>query len=276
MSQSKSYSGLCILFICFAVCIAGVFYADAFQESADAIKITILYDNYVHTEGTKADWGFSCLIQGTEKTLLFDAGTQPDILWHNIETLGVYISQVDAIVISHNHGDHTGGLPSVLEKLPRAVPVYAPSSYLGDAVESKTDQVKRQLEPSEICENVFLTGEMGDAIKEQALILEGEQETVLVTGCAHPGIVSIIEQAKSVVKKNIDFAIGGFHLMSTPENQVHRIIEQFKQLGVTRCGATHCTGPKAIDLFKNAYGDNYVPMGVGRVITIRKRNTHEK
>ncbi len=273
MSKFKNTSGLWTLLISLAVFSAGIFNAAASQESADSIKITILYDNYVHIEGTKADWGFSCLIQGIEKTILFDAGTQPDILWHNIETLGVDISQVDAIVISHNHGDHTGGLPSVLEKLPRAVPVYAPSSYLGDAVESKTGQVKRQLEPSEICENVFLTGEMGDAIKEQALILEGKQETVLVTGCAHPGIVSIIKQAKSVMNRNIDFAFGGFHLMSTPENQVHRIIEQFKQLGVTRCGATHCTGPKAIDLFKNAYGDDYVPMGVGRVITIRKRNS---
>jgi 7,8-dihydropterin-6-yl-methyl-4-(beta-D-ribofuranosyl)aminobenzene 5'-phosphate synthase len=268
MSKSNNTSVRWILFLCLAVCIAGVFNADASQESADTVKITILYDNYVHTEGTKADWGFSCLIQGAEKTILFDAGTKPDILWHNIETLGVDISQVDIIVISHNHGDHTGGLPSVLEKLPPVVPVYAPSSYLGETVESKKDQIKRQLEPSEVCENVFLTGEMGDAIKEQALILKGQKETVLITGCAHPGIVSIIEQAKSVVNKNIDFAFGGFHLMAAPDNQVHSIIGKFKQLGVTRCGATHCTGPEAINLFKAAYEDNYVPMGVGRIITI--------
>ncbi len=269
MSKPKNISGLLILVLCLAVCIAGVFNADASQESADAVKITIFYDNYVHTEGTKADWGFSCLIEGTEKIILFDAGTQPDILWHNIETLRVDISQVDMIVISHNHGDHIGGLPSVLEKLPPLVPVYAPSSYMGETVESKADQVIRQLEPAEICKDVYLTGEMGDAIKEQALILEGEQETVLITGCAHPGIVSIIEQAKSVVNKNIDFAFGGFHLMSTPENQVNSIIEQFKQLGIIRCGATHCTGPKAIDMFKDAYEGNYVPMGVGRIITIK-------
>lgn len=269
MSKSKNTSVLWILFICLTVCVAGVFNADASQESADPVKITILYDNYVHTEGTKADWGFSCLVQATEKTILFDAGTQPDILWHNIETLGVDISQVDMIVISHNHGDHIGGLPSVLEKLPSLVPVYAPSSFMGEPVESRAEQVIRQLEPAEICKDVYLTGEMGDAIKEQALILEGEQETVLVTGCAHPGIVSMIEQAKSVVNKNIDFAFGGFHLMAAPDNQVHSIIGKFKQLGVTRCGATHCTGPEAINLFKAAYEDNYVPMGVGRVITIK-------
>ncbi len=55
----------------------------------DQIKVTILYDNYIHTDGTKSDWGYSCLIEGTEKTILFDAGTQGDILMHNIRKLNV-------------------------------------------------------------------------------------------------------------------------------------------------------------------------------------------
>ncbi len=92
MSKFKHFAFLLIVFLCTAVCAAAASQSDSSQETSDEVKITILYDNYVHTEGTKADWGFSCLIQGTEKTILFDTGTQPDILWHNIETLGVDIS----------------------------------------------------------------------------------------------------------------------------------------------------------------------------------------
>ena len=77
------------------------------------IKMTILYDNYIFTEGTKSDWGFACLIEGTEKTILFDRGTKSDILWYNVEKLNADLSKVEQIVISHNHGDHTGGLQSV-------------------------------------------------------------------------------------------------------------------------------------------------------------------
>ena len=55
------------------------------EQAEDGINVTILYDNYIHTEGTKADWGFACLIECTEKTILFDTGTKPDILWHNMQ-----------------------------------------------------------------------------------------------------------------------------------------------------------------------------------------------
>ena len=80
------------------------------KEDVMAFKVTILYDNYVYTESTKADLGFACLIEGAEKTILLDTGTKPDILWYNIKTLDVDVSELDQIVLSHIHGDHTGGL----------------------------------------------------------------------------------------------------------------------------------------------------------------------
>ena len=240
----------------------------AFQNPADKVHITILYDNYTFTEGTQSDWGFSCLITGTEKTILFDTGTRSDILKHNIKTLGVDISRVDAIVISHNHGDHTGGLAWVLDRVSPKVPVCAPSSYHGTQVTNNKERVIHAKDSVEICRGVYTTGEMGESIIEQALILEAKNGLVLITGCAHPGIVKIIEKAESVLNKNVYFALGGFHLMSKPENQVRRIIERFRELGVTRCGATHCTGPEAISLFQDSYGDKFVDMGVGRTIKI--------
>ncbi len=240
-------------------------------QTASNIEIEILYDNYIYTDGTKADWGFSCLITGTDKTILFDTGTDSQILWHNIKELDVDMNKVDVIVISHSHRDHTGGLFSVLERI-KEVPVYIPSSFpdgFARSIEEKGSRAVKVSGPLEICENVFSTGEMGTSIKEQSLIIRTEKGSVLITGCAHPGIVNIIEKADEILDEKVIFALGGFHLMSKTKGQISQIIDRFHELGVTMCGATHCTGDVAISLFKEVYGKNYVSMGVGRVIVIK-------
>jgi 7,8-dihydropterin-6-yl-methyl-4-(beta-D-ribofuranosyl)aminobenzene 5'-phosphate synthase len=242
---------------------------DAQQKT---FKMTILYDNYVFTEGTKSDWGFACLIKGTKKTILFDTGTKSDVLWHNVEKLNADLGKVEQIVISHNHGDHTGGLQSVLERNPD-VSVFFPMSCAHEftnSVEGTGAKVVAVEQPLKICENVYLTGEMGDEIKEQSLILDTPKGLVIITGCSHQGIVNILKKAREIVDKDIYLVFGGFHLLRHTDEQVKEIIEEFKSLGVKQCGGTHCTGDKAIAMFKEAFGENYVQMGVGRVIEISK------
>jgi len=236
------------------------------------IKLTILYDNYVFTEGTKSDWGFACLIEGTEKTILFDTGTKSDVLWHNIEKLNADLSKVEQIVISHNHGDHTGGLKSVLEKNSDVI-VYLPFHFSDDfvkGVEGKGAKITIADKPQEICKNVHLTGKMGTEIIEHSLILDTPKGLVIVTGCSHQGIVNILKKAKQILDKEIYLVFGGFHLMRHSDEKVKEIIQEFKKLGVKKCGATHCTGDRAIALFKEVFGENYVQMGVGKVINIAK------
>jgi 7,8-dihydropterin-6-yl-methyl-4-(beta-D-ribofuranosyl)aminobenzene 5'-phosphate synthase len=52
------------------------------------------------------------------------------------------------------------------------------------------------------------------------------------------------------------------------DTELHKIIASFKELNVEKCGATHCTGDKAVAMFKKAFGENYVPMGTGKVIEV--------
>jgi 7,8-dihydropterin-6-yl-methyl-4-(beta-D-ribofuranosyl)aminobenzene 5'-phosphate synthase len=232
------------------------------------LKFTILYDNYVHREGTRADWGFSCLIEGPERTILFDTGTNPEILMHNVRTLKVDLMQVDLVVISHEHGDHTGGLPAVLAVNPK-VTVFHPVSFSPDfdrRVKELGAEARTVDKPVEICRNVHLTGEMGDRIKEQSLVIDTPEGLVIVTGCAHQGIVNILKRAKEIRDKPIRLVFGGFHLGSTPDAEVRAIIDAFRDLKVERCGATHCTGDRAIALFKEAFGDHFVPLGTGQII----------
>jgi 7,8-dihydropterin-6-yl-methyl-4-(beta-D-ribofuranosyl)aminobenzene 5'-phosphate synthase len=244
--------------------------AKVFNPADQPIRFTVLYDNYLYKEGTKPDWGFSCLIEGTEKTILFDTGTQPQILMHNVEVLGVDLKKVDQIVISHDHGDHTGGLPAVLEKNPN-VTVFFPISFPGEfgrrveGLKAKAQSVDKSIE---ICRNVYLTGEMGDEIKEQSLIIDTAKGLIIVTGCSHQGILNILKRAKEILDKPIYLVFGGFHLGNKSDAEMQEILAGFRKLKVEKCGATHCTGDTQIAMFKKAFGENYVPMGTGRVIEV--------
>jgi 7,8-dihydropterin-6-yl-methyl-4-(beta-D-ribofuranosyl)aminobenzene 5'-phosphate synthase len=243
---------------------------NSYGPEENPITITTIYDNYIFNEGPKTDWGFSCIIKGTEKTILFDTGTKSDILFHNINKLNVNPKDVELVAISHIHGDHTGGLFAFLDENNK-VTVYLPASFPDEFV-SRVEKAGAKVVPVdksvEICKGIFLTGEMGIQIKEQSLILNTSKGLVVITGCAHPGIVDIVKRAKEVVDKKIYLVCGGFHLMNKSEDEVKEIIREFKDLGVMKVGATHCTGDKAIELFKEAYKENFVQMGVGKITRI--------
>ncbi len=235
------------------------------------ITVTILYDNYLFSEGLKTDWGFSCLVQWKNENLLFDTGgPSSNILFENMNSLGLNPNDVNFIVLSHGHGDHTGGLIPFLNKNNK-VSVYLLASFPAEfvaKVEGTGAKVIKVTEPARIFEDIYLTGEMGVQIKEQSLILDTDQGLIVITGCAHPGVVDILKRAKETHKKDIHLVLGGFHLRDKPEDELKKIISQFKELGILKVGATHCTGEKAIELFKQAYGENFVKLGVGRVVRI--------
>ena len=262
----KDISYIFIIFV-FGLTLLG----SANSLEGNVITITILYDNYPFKEGLKTDWGFSCLIEGTEKTILFDTGTKSDILFHNIELLKVNTADVKLVALSHVHGDHTGGLAAFL-KTNNKVSIYVPNSFpaaFKKRVEDSGAKVVSVSEPVEICEGVHLTGEMFGPANELAVILDTHKGLVIITGCAHPGIVGMVQRAKEVVNKDVHLVFGGFHLMNKSDSELKEIIGQFKELGVQKVGATHCTGDRAIELFEQAYGENFIRMGVGKVIQIK-------
>jgi len=234
------------------------------------LTIKVVFDNNPYMEGLGTAWGFSALITGTEKTILFDTGGDGSLLLSNMNKLAIEPNGIDVVILSHIHGDHTGGLNSFLEKNP-IVSVYLPESFPNKFkanVQKYGAQVVEVNQPLDICENVYSTGQLGILIKEQSLIIRTKAGLILITGCAHPGIVKIVNTAKELIKDDILIVMGGFHLEWATKTKIEKIISAFKQYGVRFVAPCHCTGEKARSLFEKHFGENYINIGAGKVITL--------
>jgi 7,8-dihydropterin-6-yl-methyl-4-(beta-D-ribofuranosyl)aminobenzene 5'-phosphate synthase len=235
--------------------------------------MTVLYDNYAGEEGLTPANGFSCLIRGTEKTILFDTGGDKDILLHNMQVLKIDPAIIDIIVLSHHHDDHTAGLMSILEQNPKAE-VLIPEGFADlnllnriTARGTKTVTVRQSMA---ICSGVFSTGPMqGMGLSEQSLVLVSKSGLVLLCGCSHPGILNIIEESMRRFGKPIIFAFGGFHYKNASETRILETINRAFELGVLGIGGSHCTGDEMTRSLKAFYGKTFIPMVVGSTISLR-------
>jgi len=242
-------------------------------EGANPVKFTIVYDNNAYDERLRTAWGFSCWVEVGGKIVLFDTGGDGPTLLGNMAQLGFDPQAIDAVVLSHIHGDHTGGLAGLLDAGGRPVvyvPAAFPASFKAD-VRARTDLVE-VTGPVEILPGVYTTGEVGSRIVEQALVVETAEGLVVVTGCAHPGVVEMVRRAQEAVGGEVaaDFSVvmGGFHLGDASADKIDGIIADFRQLGVRRVAPCHCTGDQARQMFANAFGYDCVLAGVGYAVTI--------
>jgi 7,8-dihydropterin-6-yl-methyl-4-(beta-D-ribofuranosyl)aminobenzene 5'-phosphate synthase len=117
-------------------------------------------------------------------------------------------------------------------------------------------------------EGVYSTGELGSGIIEQSLVLDTRQGLVVITGCAHPGIVSMVRRALELYRDQIYLVLGGFHLGGKSPGELEGIIAEVRQLGVKKVAPCHCTGEQAMSMFAQEWGDDFIVNGAGRVIQI--------
>jgi 7,8-dihydropterin-6-yl-methyl-4-(beta-D-ribofuranosyl)aminobenzene 5'-phosphate synthase len=168
------------------------------------MKITIAYDNEVKGEGLRSGWGFSAFIESQNlPPLLFDTGADSPTLLHNMKKLNIDPTNIEIIVISHAHRDHTGGLSEIL-KVNEGAQLFLPSSFRGALPGRKVTVV---IVAMEICNNIFSTGEL-EAI-EQSLAIKTDKGIFVVTGCAHPAMKDILNAASKFGK--VYGIAGGFH-----------------------------------------------------------------
>lgn len=212
------------------------------------MKITILYDNTKFINQLESDWGFAALIEAENHNILFDAGGNGRILLGNMEKLSIDPYIIDTIFISHHHFDHIGGLSEFLN-VNNEVTLFSPESFRGVKNVRKNIYIDKS---QQLYENIYTTGQLENI--EQSLIIKSEKGLVIIVGCSHPGLDSIVEAAEKFGE--VFAIIGGFHGY-----------RKFKTLDrVKYFYPAHCT--KYSQKIKDIFPDKFMETGVGRVIEI--------
>ena len=236
----------------------------------NSVHLTILVDNEVYLEGLGSTWGFSVYVEaemeGMKKAVLMDTSGSFNTFTYNVSKLRVDLSSVDAIFISHWHGDHCGCLKEVLEMLKSKIPVYLPS-YDRSGVKLIEKLGATPIicsKPKTFLEGFMSTGCLGRWTKEHSLIIKLESlGFILLTGCAHPGVIKIANHAKRLLENfNLRAVIGGFHISSRKEGKiVGSFMKENKVEVVSPC---HCTGEDAKQAIFEVLGRNCARCGAGR------------
>lgn len=238
-----------------------------------SLRITVVYDNHPpESGGLKASWGFACVIEGLNEKILFDTGASGPILMHNLAALGFRAADFDCIAISHGDWDHLGGIWNMLDENPH-IEVFLPAS-LSSKLKNEIGNhgatvIPVGTAPLEITPRARLTGEMEGPRNETALILETAGGPILITGCAHPGIVEITARCKELCGKTPLLVMGGFHLGNLPGSEVVAIAEELLKLGVRNVAPTHCSGPQATEILSSVFGKPCLGLGAGTVINTK-------
>jgi 7,8-dihydropterin-6-yl-methyl-4-(beta-D-ribofuranosyl)aminobenzene 5'-phosphate synthase len=169
------------------------------------MKLTIAYDNEA-LSGFRKNWGFSCFVG---EHVLFDTGADYRTLLSNIQGLKIDLKEIDTVVLSHAHGDHTGGIEIVGHL--GDIQVFVPRSFfmpmkrkLSRFENVETVEVSVMID---VAEGITSTGEI--ARMEQSLIVQTHKGLVIVTGCSHPGLDTIMNEAQKL--GTIYGVVGGFH-----------------------------------------------------------------
>lgn len=269
-----------------------------------SIKITVLCDNTVGLPLPLAgEWGLALLVEVGDKKILFDAGGQGHVV-ANAATLGVDLGEVEAVVMSHGHHDHAGGLRSFLQ-LRGQVPVYAHPDffsphyttvpwrrYIGvpynrEELESLGAEFVFTWEPREIFPLVWVSGEvprksgfelgdgslfclregvkLPDPLRDDlSLYCVTEEGIVVIVGCAHAGLINIVEHAREVTRENRIYGIiGGTHLGMVAEEVREETIRYLEDLDLSFLAANHCTGLRVMIRLADVFGSrfHFAPVG---------------
>lgn len=240
------------------------------NQDGSGLRIAILYDNVPFTTGCRTDWGFAALIQGTGQNILFDTGGDGAVLLANMGGMGIDPDEVDVVFLSHIHGDHTRGLRSLLQRKPD-VSVFLPVGFprdFRDSVRRAGARVVPVATATKLFDRVYSSGPIGHAPEEQALIIDTTEGLVVLTGCAHPGVVEIVRAAMNQHRKPVRLLVGGLHLFRQSERRILKTIGELKALGVVHVAPSHCTGERALALFRRAWGGAFIESGCGAVIEL--------
>lgn len=278
------------------------------KKIINQVKITVLVENTAGPKGLLGEHGLSFFLEAEGQRLLFDTG-QGLTLGHNAEKLGISLQNLDAIILSHGHYDHAGGVPSILDYSantdlflhPQAIaPKYSPRGNIGSPIDN-TDVLKshfRRLvwteKPTEIRPGIYTTGtiprphpledtggtfwhdrehtEIDHLWDDQALYIQAPEGIVVILGCAHAGVINTLNYIAQLTQTDKFYAVmGGMHLLKATPERIEATIATLIKYQVKIVAANHCTGMKAMTSLWQQLGDRCVDCRVGTQLQFDNR-----
>lgn len=260
------------------------------------MRIINLVEDTAGNAGCLHEHGLSFYIETEKHKLLADSGAT-DMFLHNADVLGVDLTQVDTLILSHGHYDHAGGILPFAARNPRAK-IYLKASAAGDYYHIspgseryigidkeilKLPQVVSVQGDMRIDEelllfsgingnrypaksNLELKQKIGDTYMqdtfahEQCLVITQENRQILISGCAHNGILNILDRYFEIFDAWPDVVISGFHMVKKSaymKDEIDGIRQTAQELLKTKAlfYTGHCTGQAAFDIMKEIMGD---------------------
>jgi 7,8-dihydropterin-6-yl-methyl-4-(beta-D-ribofuranosyl)aminobenzene 5'-phosphate synthase len=240
------------------------------MDNKDSLRIVITFNNCSSDTNLIAGPGFSAWIEFKERVIVFDTGCDYLTLQENMTKLNLDFMKVTDIFISHNHWDHIYGIPGVAGVKNFQVNTFIPKSSVDAVIQQVPRLIYKEVDEfKELYPGIWSTGEMScrflnTTITEQIIILETDEGLIVITGCSHPGIETVINLVNvKFPGKTIKLLLGGFHLEKKTKEEIKLISDYLKESGVKAIAPSHCTGETAIEYFKNNWGVNYVQMFLG-------------
>lgn len=276
------------------------------------LQFTILSENTVKMNDLLAEWGLSIFIKTEKIKILYDCGKSITAA-HNAQRIGINLNEIDVILLSHSHYDHTGGLLEILSRINKEQidiivhpQIWAErynrsqgekDKFMGilfrsQQIDNYGAKFRYTTKPLKITRNILTSGEIpmitnfecfdtnikrlmkkdnkfipDYILDEQAIFIQTKEGLIVLTACAHRGIINTLYHAQNITgEKRIYAVIGGIHLLHSSIERIEKTIELFKKLNIQRLYLGHCTGLNAITLISHEFGERFFGINTGTII----------
>ncbi len=262
--------------------------------------------NDVALPGFESEHGFAALVERNGERVLFDTGPSP-LLLENARRLGLDLRGLQAIVLSHGHYDHTGGLEAVLENVGPHVPVIGVAGVDrarygvkhgvgsreigwrgGHEARARLHTIRGQFA---VAPGIHATGpitrrfwiedtggpfyldpegiEPDPLTDDQALVIDSDDGPIVLLGCAHSGVINALTAVSQRMKdRHFAAVLGGMHLNAASEGRVQWTLARLAEYDIERLGPCHCTGEQAIERLGRQSGDRQLECLAGSRLRI--------
>ena len=269
--------------------------AAAPAQTVKSLKIQVLSTMLTADTGI-GEWGFAAMVDVDGHRILFDTGARPDTVLNNARELKVDLNGVPDLILSHNHGDHTGGLNTLRQNFPQSFTILHvgkgityPRKPRTLSLSTYTGHIVEYDQPTQLYPGVWLTGPVPRKYPERNWSGSGQVQTpdgwvednlpedmslvfntnnglILLSGCGHAGVINTVDYAREKIRKApLYAAIGGFHLYALDDAKLDWTAGKLREFGLRNFLGAHCTGIEAVQRIRQLTGLTRKTASVGAV-----------